>query len=204
METPELTWKDVAISIRAVPGQREGCLSGLCGQLDGFGLDFSISYHRPGRTVPESYADALATTGGRSWVLQLEDDAILCRGFPTQAIRLLNSGRSLPLVSLYSGRRTGVLPLVPALEVLPGSRFLMAQGFFLRSDCVPDHNAFMLDFCRDRPFATDTATAAWMQARKLRFGRAWPSLVQHTPGPSLSHHAPHPNRFARYFYDPDC
>jgi hypothetical protein len=199
-----ITWADVHISVRAVSDKREHCISRLLGQVESFGQSIEVSYHKPGRTVPESYADALSGGPPVSWILQLEDDAILCSDFAKHAIRLLNDGADLPLLSMYSGRRiTTNPPKIPELERLPGSRFLMAQAFFLRRDIVPDHNAFMLDFCTssERPYATDTATALWLKARKYKYGRAWPSLVQHDDVPSMCGHHRHPNRFAGSFID---
>jgi hypothetical protein len=199
------TWSDVWIVIRAVRGKREQCCARLLNQIEAFSEGHEISYHGDGRTVPESYADALSVDPhSRKWVLQFEDDAILRRDFAEYAIQLLRDGQDLPLISMYSGRRTTTAPpTIPELERLPGARFLMAQAFFIRSDLVPDHNAFMLDFCResDRPYATDTATALWLKARKYKYGRAWPSIVQHDDVASLYGHHRNPNRFASSFTD---
>lgn len=201
-----MNWDNVWITIRTVRGKREAELKRLLNQVEAFSKGHSVSYHADGRTVPESYADTLSSAlpHGRPWILQLEDDAILRSDFAELAISLLNLGRDLPLVSLYSGRKvSSPPPLVPELERLPGSRFLMAQAFFIRSDLVDDHNQFMLRFCneQERPYATDTATALWLKARKLKYGRAWPSIVQHDDAPSMCGHHRNPNRFAGSFSD---
>lgn len=197
-----LTWGDVAIVIRAVDGKRQHLLRRLETQLQAAGLGYSVSLHRPGRTVPESYVDALSRTSGRLWTMQMEDDAVLCPEFNSRALAILRSCTTW-FVSFYSGRRLKDgehLPPLPVLETLPGARFLMAQCFAIRSEVVAAHNEYVLNFTRDRPFATDMATAAWMQAHRMRFSRTWPSLVQHDDsGESLYGHRPNQNRRSQSF-----
>jgi hypothetical protein len=196
-----LTWSDIGIVVRAVPLRRAHLLTRLIGQVDAFEDGCAIAYHKAGRTVPESYADALAEWGvARPWVMQLEDDAVLCPNFGEHALRVIREADAaqLPFVSLYSGRRPreGVsLPEPGNWELVSGSKFSMTQAFAVRSQLVADHNTFMLSFTEGRPYATDTATAAWMKSRRMRFARAWPSLVQHDDGgESLSGHRANPNR----------
>lgn len=194
-----MNWDDVEIVIRSVPGAREAMVADLAARVRRF-APVSVSYHHPGRSVPESYADALAWPTSRRWVLQLEDDAILAPDFEEHAPRMffeIDDDQRVGLLSFYSGRRIAdgeSLPPEPMVERLPGARFLMAQAIAMRAEHVADHNAFMLNFTRVRPYATDTATAAWLKIRKLRFARAWPSIVQHRDVPSLSGHRPNSNR----------
>lgn len=194
------SWNDIAIVIRAVYGKREECLERLTKQLSGFGLGYSVVYQDPALTYRQGYAFALAkgAATGKGWVLHLEDDAILRSDFATEALRLLSLGRDLPLVSMYSGKRVGEEqpPKVAVLERLPGSRFLMAQAYFMRADVVEDHNRFVLELVDKHKCGADIATAAWMKARKYRYARAWPSIVQHDDVPSLCGHHRNPNRFA--------
>lgn len=208
-------WAEIGISIRTVKGQREPELQALEARVRTFSPLVKISFHQEGRTVPESYADALAawehekpTVLGRApfWTLQLEDDALLAPSFETLVPQMLadtqNSGKNVGVVSFYSGRRLvegEALPDPPQVEYLPGARFLMAQAIAFQTSQVADHNAFMLRFCANRPYATDTATAAWMKERKLKLARAWPSIVQHKLLPSLSGHRPNSNRHSASF-----
>jgi hypothetical protein len=200
-----MTWDDVGVVIRAVRGDRERWVADLLDRL-AFRPGAVVSWHGEGRTVPESYADALAAWDGRGvrWVLQLEDDAILSPDFEAHALRLLRRADARPdvgLVSFYSGRRLRpgeAPPDPPTLEYLPGARFLMAQAIALRAGSVADHNGFLLRWTseRGRPYATDPATAAWLSARGLRYARAWPGIVQHRDVPSLYGHRRNPNRFS--------
>lgn len=204
-----LTWAEVGVVIRAVPGRRGALLARLRGRLDSEGIEHAVSWHAPGRTVPGSYADAVAAGAawGRPWLLQFEDDALPCRGFADAAIRVLSAAAALPrvgLASLYSGRRHPAgapPPPLPGYEVLPASRwFGMAQAVAIRSADAAGHNEFMIGWTSGRPLATDVATAAWLRSRGLRVVRAWPSLVQHDDGgDSLYGHRPHPNRTAPSF-----
>lgn len=201
-----ISWSHVFIAIRAVRGRREYCLERLLSHsiFKSGKASFGVCYHKVGRSVPESYCDALSAGLSHDWVLQVEDDAILRKDFESTAIRLLNDARNqVAMLSLYSGRRIKPGERVnhdsPSVEFLPGSRFLMAQAFFMRSDVVPSHNDFVLEFCKDRPYATDTATAHWLKSRKYKYARAWPSIVQHDDVPSLSGHNRNPNRFAESF-----
>lgn len=196
--------EDVRASIRTVPGRRDAKANALLVRVRGFCRSVVLSPHAEGRTVPESYADAIVAARGAAWALQLEDDAILAPDFEDRALELIDVASRLPrvgLVSFYSGRRVQAGEGLPrrSHEVLPGSKFLMAQAFAMRSEFVDDHNTFMLEFTRERPYATDTATAAWMKARGLRYVRAWPSIVQHMDLPSLSGHRRNPNRFSESF-----
>lgn len=187
-------WSEVGIVIRAVRGDREPWVKQLLGQID-FRPGVVVSWHGEWRSVPESYADALAAgaVGPVRWVLQFEDDVVLAPGFAGHAIRMLAEayGNSrVGLVSFYSGRRVRpgeAMPAPPRLEYLPGARFLMAQAIAIRSELITDHNEFMIRWTaeRQRPYGTDTATAAWLSACGFRYGRAWPSLVQHRDGPSV-------------------
>lgn len=194
----------IAVIIRAVRERAEAA-EALLGLVHAFAPHARISWHEPGRTVPESYADALTLGSDRPYVLQLEDDIALSPRFAEDASRLVHEAFSVDrvaLLSLYSGRRVKAgeaLPAEPTLEVLPGSRFLMAQAIVMRSTEVPAHNEFMLRFTEDRPYATDTATAAWLASKRLRYARAWPSIVQHLDVPSMSGHRPHPNRRSQSF-----
>lgn len=195
---------DVRVSIRTVVGRRDAEAAALLRSVSTFCGGAVLSPHRDGRTVPESYADALAAACGATWALQLEDDAILAPDFDERALELLDVASRAPrvgLVSFYSGRRIKPGESLPesSHEILPGAKFLMAQAFAMRSELVDDHNAFMLEFTRERPYATDTATATWMKARGLRYVRAWPSIVQHMDLPSLSGHRRNPNRFSESF-----
>lgn len=206
-----LTWDDIGIVIRAVPGQREASLAFLTEQIRDFAPEGIISWHGAGRTVPESYADALASWRNREWVLQFEDDVVLSPDFAIQALRLMNERTDVGLVSFYSGRRLKLNerpPTLPILEYLPGARFLMAQAVALRIRDVSDHNAFMIAWTGkyNRPYGTDTATALWLKSRRLRLARAWPSLVQHRALRSMCHqkfstrpHASNPMRTSPSF-----
>ncbi len=196
---------DIAVVIRAVKGRRCRQLARLHCQIP----CATVSYHAEGRTVPESYADAwkLGLSLNRPWVLQLEDDAYLCPTFKTEATRLIREASFIDrvgLVSLYSGRRIKageILPRNPTLELISGSRFLMAQAVAMPSHLVLDHSAFMLDWTEEqgRPLATDTATGQWLKDRGLRCARSWPSLVQHDMADSLYGHTTHPNRMSPSF-----
>lgn len=206
-----MNWNDIGIVIRAVRGDREPHALALQDRIDAFRHGSVISWHRDGRTVPENYADALAAYDGAgasiSWVLQFEDDAILALDFEVHALRMIREVDQDPrvgLVSFYSGRRVRpgeALPSPPILEYLPGARFLMAQAIAVRFASITDHNDFMLAWTsnRERPYATDSATAEWLSARRLRFVRAWPSIVQHRDVRSLYGHHRNPNRFSQSY-----
>lgn len=192
-----LTWGDIGIVIRAVRGPREAFVDSLLDQMEDqdIGREYEVSYHAEGRSVPESYTDALAALGdyGFRWILQFEDDVVLAPDFAEHAIRLLREAdmrTDVGLVSFYSGRRIRpdeVLPVPPLSEYIPGSRFLMAQAFAIRNADVADHNAAVLRWTteRDRPYGGEFATAAWLASRRYRIARSWPSLVQHRDAPSL-------------------
>ncbi len=197
-----LNWTDVAIVIRTAAPR---CPDRLRDQLGAMGLGCDLSSHQPRRTVPQSYCDAWSVGGSRRtrWVLQFEDDAILSPRFADEALRLLrqaNDDLQIGLVSFYNGRRPRVgekVPIDPRLEILPGREFLMAQAAAMRSHLIGDHNRFVESWTEthDRPFATDTATAEFLRERSLRFGKSFPSLVQHDLSqPSLYGHKAHPNR----------
>lgn len=195
----------MGVVVRAVRGDRERWVEELLGRLD-FRPGAIVSWHGDGRTVPESYADALSAWGGAParWVLQFEDDAVLAPDFADHALRLLRQADARPnvgLVSFYSGRRVRegeAIPGEPTLEYLPGARFLMAQAIAMRAASIADHNDFLLRWTaeRGRPYATDPATAAWLAARGLKYGRSWPGIVQHRDVPSLYGHRRNPNRFS--------
>lgn len=203
-----MDWRDIGIVIRAVRGDRERWVDELLQRLS-FHREPRVSWHGATRTVPESYADALSAWSREpvSWVLQLEDDAVLAPDFADHALRMIREtdwDARVGLISFYSGRRVRPgesLPAPPILEHLPGARFLMAQAIAFRAPSIPDHNDFMLKWTadRDRPYATDTATAAWLSVRRLRFARAWPSIVQHRDVPSLYGHHRNPNRFSQSY-----
>lgn len=197
-----MTWDDVWIVIRAVRGKREQCRESLVSQIGAFHKGYTVSYHGDGRSMAESYCDCLLLAIGtqRKWCLQLEDDAILRSDFASQAISLTEKATSLSFVSFYSGKR-GVTANDPVLEVLPGARFLMAQAFAIKTELIADHNRHVLEFCKARPNATDPGTADWLKSRKMKYGRAWPSLVQHSDVVSLYGHHRNPNRFAESFLD---
>lgn len=192
-----LRWGDIGVAIRTVRGERQPYLDSLLDEMErqDIGREYEVSYHGVGRSVPESYTDALAvlTPYGFPWILQFEDDIVLAPTFAEHAIRLIREADAMDdvgLVSFYSGRRVRpgeTIPTTPTLEFLPGSRFLMAQAFAIRARDVADHNEFVLRWTaeRGRPYATDNATAAWLASRRYRLGRAWPSLVQHRDAPSL-------------------
>lgn len=199
-----LKWdKDISVVIRAVRGKRPECLESLLDRLKRF-CDPLVSFHGEGRSMADSYCDAWSLGAGRraGWVCQFEDDAILGDEFEDESVRLMKLNYDLRFFSFYSGRRIKrgeVLPSAPVIERLPGSRFLMAQCVVMRRDDIESHNAFVRDFCVDRPKATDPATAAWMKSRRQRYGRSWPSLVQHSDVPSLYGHSRNPNRFSESF-----
>lgn len=201
-----LTWDDVHIVIRAVDGKRAHCLASLlCHPLFHSGTKWSISYHGVGRSVPESYCDALALGSDRPYVLQLEDDTILRSDFQTQAMRLLNEHSQLPLLSFYSGRKVKPNEELnqrhPSVEMKLGICFSGALAFFFHSHNIADHNAFVLRYCKDKPYHTDTATGEWLKANRYKYGRSWPSIVQHGGTVSLSGHFNHPNRYASSYVD---
>lgn len=188
-------WDEVGIAIRATAARADHARR-LLARVLGFASCAVLSWHREGRSIPESYADALTAAVGleREWVLQLEDDVVLARDFEDQAIRLLEQGSRLTDVGLISffahGKVFGDerLPDTPMLEVLRGSQFLMAQAFAMRASDVEDHNRFMLSFCKRKPTATDHATGRWLGSKGKLLARAWPSIVQHGDLPSLSGH----------------
>ena len=197
-----MNWEDVWIVIRAVKGKREQCLSALLKQIETFQRGYDVSYHGIGRSMAQSYCDclSLATKSGRTWCLQLEDDAILRPDFSLHAARLIDDANGLGFLSFYSGKR-GVSRDHPQMEILAGSRFLMAQAYAIKTELIDDHNQHVLKFCKDRPNATDPGTADWLKSRKMKYGRVWPSLVQHSDVVSLYGHHRNPNRFAESFSD---
>lgn len=200
-------WDDIAVVIRTVPHQREVERQALCTQLMGMGIAYRLAWHQPGRTVAESYGDALMAglTAWAAWVLQLEDDIRLVPCFATEVTRLLTSlHKSVGLVSFYSGRRIRpgeILPSPPILEYGPGRQFLMAQAIALPAPHIPALCRYVLAWKADHPMpgGTDLATAAWLAATRLPYARTWPSLVQHGNGVSLLGHHRHPNRQSASF-----
>ena len=203
-----IKWENVAVSIRTVPSKRDA--SALLERVRRFAPHAGLSPHAPGRSVAESYADAIAYRGACEsplWVLQFEDDAILAPDFEVHAlpmIRAAHADKRVGMVSFYSGRRIKsgeALPPPGTWETLPGAKFLMAQAIAFPVHLVEDHNAFMLEFTRsnERPYATDPGTAAWLKARGLRYLRAWPAIVQHDEVKSLYGHNMNPNRYSESY-----
>ena len=192
-----LTWCDIGVVIRAVREKRQNLIESLLDQMEiqDIGREYEISYHGDGRSVPESYTDALAILSGYDfrWILQFEDDIVLAPDFAVHAIQILREidiMTDVGLVSFYSGRRIRPresVPTHPTIEFAAGSRFLMAQAFAIRNCDVAEHNDFVLRWTseRCRPYGTDVATAAWLASRRYRIARPWPSLVQHRDAPSL-------------------
>ena len=197
-------WAEIGVSIRTVPEKRAHLADALLKRVQKFAPNCVLSPHASWRTVPESYADALKIyqLTDLKWVLQLEDDAILAPDFETEALRAFEHfTEKIGIVSFYSGRRIKSGEIIAPVgqpveyETLPGARFLMAQGFAMRVADVEDHNQFMLNFTADnnRPYGTDTATGQWLKVRKLKYLRAWPSIVQHREVESLYRQRNRPN-----------
>lgn len=99
--TVSATWdEDVRASIRTVPGRRDAEANALLMRVRGFCRGVVLSPHAEGRTVPESYADALTAARGAAWAMQLEDDAILAPDFDERALELIDVASRLPRVGL--------------------------------------------------------------------------------------------------------
>src|SRR5690606_38605017 len=119
-----MSFDQIAVIIRAVRERAEAA-EALLGLVHAFAPHARISWHAPGRTVAESYADALTLGSDRPYVLQLEDDIALSPRFGEDSPRLVHEAFAVDrvaLLSLYSGRRVKAgetLPAEPTLEVLP-------------------------------------------------------------------------------------
>jgi len=118
------------------------------------------------------------------WVVFVEDDVALVRGFIGQVRRALAVAPS-ELVSFYLGRGRPPhwqLPIAKAITTLPGPDvcWLSAPELF-SAQCyaMPVHRARGLARTHRRSMPCDEHISRWARNRRLRVCYSWPSLVDH-------------------------
>lgn len=202
-----MKWGDIACVVQAVMSKRADMVGDLAAQLAPEPL--AISDHVDGRTVRDDTMAAwrLGLEADRPWVLRFEDDVRLAPGFHDLALSLIEAGavRGDGIVSLYSSRevRDGeVLPWPPILERKGSSYFRCTPAVAMPREYVESFVAFVdetrPDIGLEKDF--DVWMQFWLQAYRLRWGRALPSIVQHLGNAiSLVGHNRNPQRQAHTY-----
>lgn len=185
-----MKWNDVTITIPAMLPRRAAFVEALMTQIKSEcpGAVLLICPHVDGTPARVDFPRALtdASRMGRSWVLQLEDDVVLCPGFGTLA---LNIPDGADVVTLFSRSKRDLEMLRSGYQhrTLTPSRFSMSQGFLIRSELAAGVEPYAPGWYARNPKhnrAADLLLGAFLSSKGAKTYVRLPSLVQHRPGPS--------------------
>jgi len=185
-----MKWNDVTITIPAMLPRRAAFVEALMTQIKSEcpGAVLLICAHEEGTPARVDFPRALADAAkvGRPWVLQLEDDVVLCPGFGTRA---LNVPDGADVVTLFSRARRDLEMLRNgyAHRSLAPSSFSMSQGFIIRSELAAGVEAYAPGWYARHPQhnrAADLLLGGYLSSKGAKVYVRLPSLVQHRPGPS--------------------
>lgn len=192
-----MKWNDVTITIPAMLPRRAAFVEALLKQIKNEcpGAVLLICPHEDGTPARVDFPRALSNAAdmGRPWVLQLEDDVVLCPGFGQLALNDIPN--EADVVTLFSRSRRDLewLDAGQPYRKLNPSGFSMSQGFFIRSELASGVELYAPGWYDRHPQhnrAADLLLGAYLSSRRARVFVRVPSLVQHRPGPSTlpGHH----------------
>lgn len=137
----------------------------------------------------------LTTAHDSEWAAVVEDDAQPVPGFLTQAEQALTAAPE-PVISFYLGRtrpvrwqdrisRAAVLADQKKSCWITSTHTIHAVALAIHTELRED----WLDWAHHNTLPPDERMAAWCIARGHRVAYTWPSLVDHTDGPTLVQHS---------------
>lgn len=162
------------------------------------GIPIHLHMHSPSEPAwvdfPLALEEALACgRDGAEWVLQFEEDVVLCPDFGARVKQALALSEQLypsaGCISFFSRSKKDFVSLMngKALRRISAKSFSMSQCFALQSWMVPRLFSFAENWYINHPQhqrAADLLLADWLSHNKAIVLVHSPSLVQHRVGPS--------------------
>ncbi len=190
------TWNDVTITIPTCAERRDARYD-LYKRIEAAcpGATTLVKEHVPGEPVRVDFPRALehAATFGRPWILQLEDDVLLCPSFGVEA--LAHGLDRCDVLTLFSRSKADLAAMDRGEKTrkIGPSSFSMSQAFFIRADLAVGIERFAPGWYAAHPEhnrAADLLLGAYLSQKRARVLVRVPSLVQHKHLPSTlpGHH----------------